>query len=467
MIIVKQLELLDCLKEGCQKAKKLSKQILVSFTKRLGTAVSPIEFFDNGRHSFQGTRMYWSDTQGMIMVGMGAAVKYPAGTGNRTLTVEKAWKKTLEDALHYGEKQLRGTGPVLMGGFSFDPLQENSSLWENFRQNEFIVPQFLLTKNQNEHYLTVTALISEQTEINHYYKQIKEKYNELTSRVSGCINYKEESLNIIEDQRDQWLDIVEKAIADINNGLMEKVVLSRTLTVSRETPFCTAEVLRRLQEKQADSFIFAVEKGNAVFIGATPERLIEKSGPQFRTMCLAGTIARGKTMEQDRQLGEELLNDKKNISEHQTVVNMISDVMERLCQSVNKPSSPALYKVKDVQHLYTPIIAEAKNNISLFSFVDELHPTPALGGEPKEKAVKWIRENETYERGWYGSPLGWIDSQGDGEFGVAIRSALIKENKATLFVGCGIVEDSDPLSELNETLMKARPMLTALGGHLK
>lgn len=409
--------------------------------------------------------MYWSDGQDMVLAGAGAAATYAAGIDNRTLAVETAWKETLEDALIFGDKQVRGTGPVLMGGFSFDPWREKTSLWNNFRQNECIVPQFLLTKKQNNYYLTFSALVNEQTDIDRLYRQMIEKYNELTSKCQERSDaHIEESLNITENEKERWLDIVEKAVTDIKRQAMEKVVLSRTLTVTRETPFDTTEVLERLQEKQSHSFIFAVERGDSAFIGATPERLIKKSGNQIKTMCLAGSIARGKTMEEDKKLGEALLNDEKNLAEHQTVVNMISDVMERLCRSVYKPPAPALYKVKDVQHLYTPISAEANDDITLFAFVDKLHPTPALGGEPKEKAVKWIRENETYERGWYGSPLGWVDSRGDGEFSVAIRSALVKGNTATLFVGCGIVADSDPLSELNETKMKARPMITALGG---
>ena len=130
------------------------------------------------------------------------------------------------------------------------------------------------------------------------------------------------------------------------------------------------------------------------------------------------------------------------------------------------PKNPKLMKVRDIQHLYTPVEGELKQGSNLIDLVRDLHPTPALGGEPRQSALSLIRQYETMNRGFYAAPIGWIDAKGDGEFAVAIRSALLDGKEAYLYAGGGIVEDSTPESEYAETWVKFRPMLRALGGQL-
>lgn len=143
---------------------------------------------------------------------------------------------------------------------------------------------------------------------------------------------------------------------------------------------------------------------------------------------------------------------------------MIKNAMKESCIRISSPTQPDILKMRDIQHLYTPVRGVAKENVSLLTVVDRLHPTPALGGQPKQKAYEIIRELEVLDRGWYGSPVGWLDTKDNGEFAVAIRSGLINSNNASLFAGCGIVGDSEPESEYTETMIKFRPMLSALGG---
>jgi menaquinone-specific isochorismate synthase len=121
-------------------------------------------------------------------------------------------------------------------------------------------------------------------------------------------------------------------------------------------------------------------------------------------------------------------------------------------------------KIRDIQHLYTPVIGKCHQDTSLLLLVERLHPTPALGGLPKMGAVEKIRQVEDLDRGFYSAPLGWVDYNGDGEFAVSIRSGLIQGKEASLFAGCGVVADSDAESEYLETGLKFRPMLRAIGG---
>lgn len=146
---------------------------------------------------------------------------------------------------------------------------------------------------------------------------------------------------------------------------------------------------------------------------------------------------------------------------------MIRQAMEMVGTEVELPEGPQLLKLRDIQHLYTPVIAAASKEGSLLAIIEKLHPTPALGGVPTEKAIEVIRGLEILDRGLYGSPIGWLDYQGNGDFAVALRSGLIQGNEASIFAGCGVVKDSEVESEFQETKIKFRPMLSALGGELK
>src|SRR5690606_11878427 len=148
------------------------------------------------------------------------------------------------------------------------------------------------------------------------------------------------------------------------------------------------------------------------------------------------------------------------------VVDMISKVFGLQCTGNAVPKKPKLMKIRDIQHLYTPVEGELKQGANLIDLVRDLHPTPALGGEPRQEALSLIRQYETMNRGYYAATVGWIDAKGDGEFAVAIRSALLDKKEAYLYAGGGIVEDSTPQSEYDETWVKFRPMLRALGGQL-
>jgi menaquinone-specific isochorismate synthase len=183
----------------------------------------------------------------------------------------------------------------------------------------------------------------------------------------------------------------------------------------------------------------------------------------IESMCLAGSAPRGQTKEEDDLLGNRLLHDAKNRREHQYVVTMIRQALGSLCRSLTVPDHPVLMKNRDIQHLLTPVSGRSGDHLSVLHYVERLHPTPALGGLPRDPAVHWITKNEPFSRGLYGAPVGWCDKDGDGDFSVGIRSGLVQGDQAVLFAGCGILEASVPEQEYNETKTKFRPMLNGLG----
>jgi len=180
-------------------------------------------------------------------------------------------------------------------------------------------------------------------------------------------------------------------------------------------------------------------------------------------MALAGSAPRGATQAEDEQLGAELLQSEKNGIEHAVVVATVREALLAHCSMVHVSDIPHLLKLKNVQHLETPIVGELLPGRCILDIIADLHPTPAVGGFPRQEALATIRRVEQLDRGWYAGPLGWIGADGHGEFAVALRSGLVTEHEATLFAGCGIVGDSDPQSEYAESCLKLQGMLRGLG----
>ena len=429
------------------------KEHMVSITIRM-EQIDPLAFFSAGETLFYGQRFYWSDClHERTFVGLGRAqvIKSNEKTKKRFRDVEREWKQIVEGAF------IEGQGPLMFGGFAFDPLKQSDEHWIEFPSAQFVVPTFLLTKQRDEIWLTVNVVHESLNQIEEMIDSLFHTRNESDSHRAHIVKKEEVA-------RDQWLRSVHYATDLIRNDAIEKVVLARKLFLSFSERIDRSHVLRSLREQQPMSCIFAFENGSTCFIGASPEQLVRKNGHMCETACLAGSIRRGHTVKEDEELGRWLLQDDKNRREHAFVVDMIKQAMNEVCTEVVIPNEPTLLKMRHIQHLYTPVQAKVKEGVSIFSLVERLHPTPALGGFPKEKAVQTIREIEPLDRGWYAAPIGWVDANGNGEFAVAIRSALLEDNKAHLFAGCGIVAHSDPHNEYEETNVKFKPMLLVLEG---
>lgn len=218
-----------------------------------------------------------------------------------------------------------------------------------------------------------------------------------------------------------------------------------------------ASVLRRLGGDRAASTRFAFCRPDTVFLGVTPEKLVSRSGRQVVTEALAGSIESGG------EQAAELLDSGKDRLEQQLVVDSIVRRLEPLCASLEVAERPTVRELRDVFHLHTPIQGTLADDYHVLELAETLHPTPAVGGVPTSRAVDWIRERETHERGWYAAPIGWFDAAGDGELLVALRSCVLTRDRAYLYAGAGIVADSDPERELGETELKQRALLDALG----
>ncbi|MBE5664112.1 isochorismate synthase MenF [Staphylococcus sp. SS60] len=343
----------------------------------------------------------------------------------------------------------------IVGGFQFSSHKSDDE-WREFGLNHFVLPEVLITTEDEDTFLTYT--VQRQNFDMESFKALVEFFNNAIE-----IDVEEQNGEIIRNEdiyKDDWRQLVEEAIESINKE--EKIVLARRRLIKFDKDISIPYILKQAFSKEKNSYIFLLESQDSIFFSQTPEQLLKVNNRILSTKAVAGTIKRSHNEEEDRKHVEAFLKDNKNLVEHRFVVESILHDIEPYITELDYDKTPKILKNDHLYHLYTEIKAPLKED-SYIGLIDNLHPTPALGGYPKAFAIDFIEQKEFGTRGLYGAPVGYIDVYDDCEFIVAIRSMLIKKTQATLFAGCGIVKDSDPDSELAETNLKFSPMMNALG----
>jgi salicylate biosynthesis isochorismate synthase/menaquinone-specific isochorismate synthase len=256
---------------------------------------------------------------------------------------------------------------------------------------------------------------------------------------------------------------IERAVERIAAGELRKVVLAREVRVHSPVEIEPGAVFDGLRVGFPSCYCYLVGSPDLAFLGASPELLARRDGQRVQTVALAGTRRRSADPSVDSHLGEQLLQSPKDREEQAIVTRRIKRALEPVSVWVTAAEEPVLVKVLNVQHLGTPIRAQLAEPLSVVEVAGRLHPTPAVGGEPAERALPLIPALEGLDRGWYAGPVGWTDMYEDGEFCVALRCALLRGRVAHLYAGEGIVRDSVPAEELaaNEAKLQALlPLLT-------
>lgn len=445
-----------------RRARRLGRPVLVSVTVSVGPH-DPLALFARGV-GVTHNRLFWSrPSAGLAVAGLGAAWHIAANGPERFARAAAAWRDLIEHAAIDCDPALPFSGPMAAAGFSFDPLRPSSGLWEGYGDGLLLLPRLVLAQVGDAASLTVNGLVGPSSSSIGLHLAAARRLRALLGGPWRAPEVGEGVALADALAPGVWRGIVADAVRELQAGPMEKVVLAREVHARSARPFDSAAALAALRRDYPDTFVFAVARGGRTFLGASPERLVSLAGTQVAASALAGTIARGATPAEDAALGADLLASAKDRHEHAVVVQQISAALAEVCTQVTTPSAPTLMQVRNLQHLFTPITGQIAEDRGILDLVARLHPTPALGGQPREQALAWIRAHEQLDRGWYGAPVGWVDARGQGEFAVAIRSALVGRHEASLFAGCGIVAASDPVREEQETAIKLRAMLGALG----
>lgn len=452
------------LREGIRQAQRLGRPIVASVVEPILT-FEAIDLFERGGTAVSDRFLWARPSEDFALVGLGAAavVEIQTVSDRRFRQAAEAWQALLADLVYEGPRGLSGVGPLLLGGFAFDGARPATDLWAGFPAGRLVVPRLTFTRHQERAWLTQTVQLGPNDDA----AEAADELITLRDRVLAAAEapapgqpVTPTTLNEMRSASD-WQADVAKAARAVAAGDMKKVVLARAAQLEADTPFLAGRALRYLSANYHGCYIFAVARDERCFLGATPEQLLRLSRGEVRTMSLAGSIRRGRTPEEDQQLGQALQDSLKDRNEHAVVVQSMVEALYAICPSLNIGPT-GLLKLGNIQHLCTPITGPVADGHTLLDLVERLHPTPAVGGRPRDVALQWIRQHEHLDRGWYAGPVGWVDARGEGEFAVALRSALLAGDRATLFAGCGIMADSDPEREYVESSLKLKPMLAAL-----
>ncbi len=406
---------------------------------------------------------------GAARVGIGVAASLTADGPGSLERAAGDWRELAADAVSRCDGRLGEDSAIgAFAGFAFDPEAPRSVLWREFPGALVSVPRLLVRWTPGGAMATVATLVEPEDDPGEQVERVRRDLEWLSGGDTRGETRDDTNYATLTDdtggQRLAFERFVGAARDRIRAGELRKVVVARGADVVASQPIDPLAVVERLRREQPTAMVFAVQRGDVVFVGATPERLAHVEGGRLETMALAGTAARGATEAEDVALAASLLASAKNREEHAIVVEAIRAALDPLCTTLQIAEAPHLRLLSNVQHLETHIAGMLAPGRDLLDIAAALHPTPAVCGLPRDVAGTFLRANERLDRGWYASPLGWLDSRGQGELVVALRSALVRGERARLFAGCGIVADSEPSAEYDESRLKLRVMLRALGG---
>ncbi|MCD4533474.1 isochorismate synthase [Nocardioides sp. cx-169] len=376
------------------------------------------------------------------LVGWGEAAVVRSSGPTRFSDADKWWSETIARADVVDDVGEPGTGPVCFGSFAFDDVPGDSVL---------VAPRVVVGRRGDRAWLTTISTTGASVAVPAVGPA------EPPPLPPIAVSFADGALN-----GEEWMSVVADAVARINAGDLEKVVLARDLVVRADGPIDVRWPVHRLTESYPMCWTFHVDG----MFGATPEMLVRRERGLVTSRVLAGTIRRTGDDERDLALAATLARSSKDLEEHEYAVRSVADALEPHCSSMNVPEAPFVLHLPNVMHLATDVngVVHDAATVSSLQLAESLHPSAAVGGTPTSVATDLIGEIEGMARGRYAGPVGWMDANGDGEWGIALRSAEVVGDTVRLFAGCGIVADSDPAAELAEAQAKFVPVRDALAG---
>ncbi|HET6167186.1 MAG TPA: isochorismate synthase [Marmoricola sp.] len=376
--------------------------------------------------------------EGIVGWGVAASIR-TSGAGRFDAAVDW-WHEVARTAVVRDEIDVPGSGLVCLGSFAFADEPGDSVL---------VVPHVVVGRRGDRAWVTVIG--------DDELTAAPELAPQPSPRAPGNVVFTDGAVDSAE-----WEAIVARAVSRINAGELEKVVLARELVATTDEPLDVRWPLQRLGRSYEMCWTFHVDG----LFGATPELLVRRERGLVTSRVLAGTIRRTGDDERDLALAATLARSSKDLEEHEYAVRSVAESLAPHCTSMNVPEAPFVLHLPNVMHLATDVagVVPDTDSSTVLELAAALHPSAAVGGTPTKVAVDMIDEIEGMDRARYAGPVGWMDASGDGEFGIALRSAEYDGNRVRLFAGCGIVADSDPEAELAEAQAKFVPVRDALTG---
>ncbi|WP_324649517.1 isochorismate synthase [Georgenia sp. H159] len=380
------------------------------------------------------------------LVGWGVAARVDTLGRTRMIDADAWWRRTAASMVVRDDVRVPGTGPVAFGSFSFSRRSASGGT--------LIVPQVVVGRRDGRSWLTVVGPAGLGPT-----PSLAQSRGDVTPVTApGEVSFTDGALT-----SEEWQQAVAEVIATIRSGEVEKVVMARDVVARTTADLDVRHLLRNLADQYPTCWTFAVDS----LVGATPELLVRRDQGLVACRVLAGTIQRTGDDAEDLRHAAELARSSKDLGEHELAVESVADALGPYCSSFNVPESPFVLHLPNVMHLASDVTGvidrSSSDGPSSLALAAALHPTAAVGGTPTSRAVEVLATAERMDRGRYAAPVGWMGADGDGEWGIALRSGEVTGPRAVrIFAGCGIVAASDPVAETAESEAKLRPMRSAL-----
>lgn len=375
------------------------------------------------------------------LVGWGRAAGLDTAGDDRFDDAARWWEQVRANSVVRSDLDLPGTGPVAFGTFAFSRTSAQSST--------LVIPEIIVGRRDGRTWITHIATADRLPGPD----QLDDAPR---PQAPYGLTYRDGALD-----RQQWARAVAESVRRIQHGDLDKVVMARDVIAVGQDPIDLRWLLDRLTTDYANTWTFAVDG----MVGATPEMLLRREKGLVTSRVLAGTIRPTGDDSRDLALAARLARSSKDLEEHEYAVRSVAQALRPHCSSMNVPESPFVLHLPNVMHLATDVTGVLRDGSSSLALAAALHPSAAVCGHPTSMAAEVILELEQMDRGRYAGPVGWLDGDGDGEWGIALRSGMldpVDDRLMRLFAGCGIVAGSEPESELAESDAKLLPMRSAL-----
>jgi menaquinone-specific isochorismate synthase len=366
------------------------------------------------------------------------------------------------------ESEIHPPPPRLFGGFAFDENHEPHGAWEGFPAAHFLLPEVELLGGVGDAVLTCRGYLAPGEDPTRCRGRLRDRLKSiraalLTGGEKGPVGEPWVPATRVETEQDAWNGAVGQALKEVGEGEVSKVVLARVQNVSAEGGLDSVDVAMNLWRENPGAHVYYYEPlPEHVLLGAAPETVATVTGGAFRATAVAGSVARGDSEKEQVALARSLLKSRKDRLEHRMCVEDMVERLRPLSEEVNAEEEPHVLTLSSIQHLETIIDSTLKPGETVLSVLEALHPTPAVCGFPRDRALEFLNRVEPFQRGWYSGPVGWFDGDGNGVFVPALRSAVGNGSEWRLFAGAGIVAGSKAKLEWDETRIKFKPVLRAL-----
>ena len=400
--------------------------------------------------------------QGFAVAGAEAVLEFSAAGAGRFAAAREFITRTLADTIAVGPLDEPFAGPHFFFASTFADVAGEGAPFPALR---LFVPRWQVARKEDSTVAVANLLITADAPVEQIAAKVWKAHTKFRAFDYRRARRKDRpsAPREAEELGGDYQSAVARALQEIAHGHYQKVVLARARRLRTGEEFHPLAVLNHLRQHYPACYAFSIANGRGQsFIGASPERLVRAGGGRMHTEALAGSAPRGESASEDAAFARALLQSEKDLREHRLVLEAIAHHLADLGLKLEHAEQPRVLGLANVQHLHLPISAAMPAGVHVLDLVARLHPTPAVGGSPREPAVAAIARFESFARGLYAGPQGWVDHRGAGEFFVGIRSALVDGHTATVYAGAGIVAGSTPAKEFAETELKFKALIEAL-----